>query len=56
MVNEAAAVPPKVTAVAVLKLLPVMTIDEPVYPDVAANEEIVGGRFRNAPSLPMAKY
>ena len=42
-VKEAAAVPPKETAVAPVKLVPVITILEPLYPEVDVKEEIVGG-------------
>jgi hypothetical protein len=42
-VNEVAAVPPKLTAVAAVKLVPVMVMACPVLPDVGLKDVIVGG-------------
>ena len=42
-VNEEAATPPKFTAVAPVKLVPVIVIDVPAPPLVGVNEVIVGG-------------
>ena len=42
-VNDEAAIPPKLTAVAPVKFVPVIVIDAPVPPLVGVNEVIVGG-------------
>ena len=42
-VNEVAAVPPKLTAVAPVKFVPVMVTTCPVLPDVGLKDVIVGG-------------
>ncbi len=42
-VKEVAAVPPKLTAVAPVKLVPVMVMVAPNEPNVGVNEVIVGG-------------
>jgi hypothetical protein len=42
-VKVRAAVPPKLTAVAPVKLVPVMVTTCPVFPDVGVNEVMVGG-------------
>ena len=41
-VNEVAAVPPKLTAVAPVKFVPVILTTWPVLPDVGVNDVIVG--------------
>ena len=55
-VKEAAAVPPKETAVAPVKLVPVITIVDPLYAEDTSIEVTVGAAGRKARSLPIAKY
>ena len=53
-VKDAAAVPPKETAVAPVKSVPVMMMVEPLYPELTFNEVTVGAGARKAASLPIA--
>jgi len=55
-VKEAADVPPNDTSVAPVKFVPVITILEPLYPEVDVKEEIVGGVEVKPASFPIAMY
>ena len=50
-VNDVAAVPPKLTAVAPVKLVPVMVMVAPGFADVGVNEVIVGSGTTGGPEL-----
>jgi hypothetical protein len=49
-VNEVAAVPPKLTAVAPVKFVPVMVMIVPLAALAGANEEMVGGGMKTNPA------
>ena len=53
-VNEVAAVPPKVTVVAPVKLVPVMVTLVPAMPDIGVNEVIVGAETKVNPAFAAA--
>jgi hypothetical protein len=53
-VYEAAAVPPKETAVAPVKLVPVITTVDPLYAEDTSTEVTEGAAGRKARSLPIA--